>query len=114
MASYPADDIFCNNTKGYIDSTLPWTRPTLNWNGLGVPTEVPFQALTDNIGIYFGSGTNAFKHVQLYHGGPSVAQLDVVGTIGHDDSWPGAWFSAKANGYPWSYVGVKDSNQLQA
>ena len=104
IASYAADDDNCS--KGYISGA---DRPELQWDhatGSIMPVNFTLASGTDNVGIYFGSGTNAFDNVGFFSGEWFDHGLKMFESTGKNDGYPGACISAKAFGYPWTAVSV--------
>ncbi len=118
MASYSPDDYKCKHAyllNDQIDDNIH--RPELAWvhyNGNPMPTRFTKIGDTDNIGIYFGSGTNKFNTVTMYtgewDGGKDITGLKAVNSTSHKGGYPGACISAKASGYPWTAIAVTDWN----
>lgn len=114
MASYANDDIGCH--KAYllnngVDDNVH--RPKLEWDhSAESPITTTFTRInhTDNVDIYFGTGTNKFDSVNFYHGvyddSGNLVTLENVGSTVANDGYPGACISAAKFGYPWAAVGV--------
>ncbi|KAK4695626.1 hypothetical protein P7C71_g2154, partial [Lecanoromycetidae sp. Uapishka_2] len=112
MASYP--DAACHEDylKNPDDNAH---RPTLARDDNGNPILTTFDAESDNIGVYFGSGTNSFTTVDLWQGTGSTPGPDlwVSHSIHHvAGAYPGVCFPAKAAGYPWAFISIANATNV--
>jgi len=122
MASYPIDDPKCTGRDkkhgGYINGTDDQHRPTLGYvpGSNRDPRLTTFEAVTDNIGVYCGSGDgyHAFRRFDLWQGKGRVPGPDLYVTHTIEctpGAYPGACFSAKAMGYPWAFVSIHNTTE---